>query len=154
MLLEANEDETISKKLEVMAMENPLVEKALEIWENLSLDEQARVEFQSKLKAKMDYNPSINAATRAGEIRGKVEGKIEGRTEGKTEGKIEATQNAIIKYLSLKFGPSIDNLDSRVRHITKLDVLEFVLEELYSAETKQEAKAVINDGIRSEQNNE
>ena len=138
MLLQANEDMTVAKELEVLAMENSVVEKAMEAWKTLSQDPEARLEFQSRLRAEMDHNSSISAAERRGVA------------SGRTIGKVEANRETIRKYLFKRFGDISSKLLEKVQQLNTPEVLDFVLEELFTANTLDEAIAVINDGIRSE----
>ncbi|WCK54308.1 Rpn family recombination-promoting nuclease/putative transposase [Aneurinibacillus sp. Ricciae_BoGa-3] len=54
LLLEAGDNEGIRKELEVRAMDNPALHEAMEKWENLSRDPDARREYEARHKAMMD----------------------------------------------------------------------------------------------------
>ena len=75
---------------------------------------------------------------------------VDAKAEGKAEGKLENTQGIMCKYLARKFGSISVNLQQKVLQMTNQDILDYVIEELFAATTLNEAKAVINDGIRSE----
>ncbi|OAT79298.1 Rpn family recombination-promoting nuclease/putative transposase [Desulfotomaculum copahuensis] len=70
-----------------------------------------------------------------------------GRAEGRAEGKVEAKQEVICKYLVRKFGGKTTDLQQKVQRMTSLEVLDHVLEELFAADTLEEARAIINDGV-------
>ena len=72
-----------------------------------------------------------------------------GWDEGKKEGRIENFHDTMRKFLERKFGPRSSALQQNVGKMTELEVLDFVLEELFAVSTLEEAKAVINDGIKS-----
>ncbi|HHW44624.1 MAG TPA: transposase [Desulfotomaculum sp.] len=81
------------------------------------------------------------------EMRGLLKGRAEGRAEGEARGKAEAKQDAICKYLKRRFGPASEELQRVVREVTSLETLDGVMEELFAADTLEEARAVIGDGM-------
>jgi len=66
---------------------------------------------------------------------------------GLIKGRAEAKQDAICKYLKRRFGDASAGLQKKVREITSLEVLDGVMEELFAANTIEEARAIIRDGI-------
>ena len=70
----------------------------------------------------------------------------EGREEGRQAGSVEAKQDAICKYLVKRFGAKPDELISKVREMTRLEILDGVMEDLFAAGTLEEAKAIIVAG--------
>lgn len=81
------------------------------------------------------------------EMRGLIKGRAEGRAEGEARGKVEATQDAICKYLRRRFGDASAGLEQKVREMTSLEVLDSVMEELFAANTLEEAGDIIREGI-------
>ncbi|WP_338824634.1 hypothetical protein MHOCP_02410 [Moorella humiferrea] len=81
------------------------------------------------------------------EMRGLIKGRAEGRAEGEARGKVEATQDAICKYLKRRFGDASAGLQQKVREMTSLEVLDSVMEELFAANTLEEAGDIIREGI-------
>jgi len=77
----------------------------------------------------------------------RAEAEAKGRAEGKVEGKVEKAQDAICKYLKRRFGHASDELQQIVRGVTSLEALDGVMEELFAADTLEEARAVIRDGL-------
>lgn len=69
-----------------------------------------------------------------------------GRAEGRAEGKIEAKREVICKYLLRKFGDKSFDLQQKIRQITSLEVLDYILGELFAANTLEEARAIVNNG--------
>ncbi|MDQ0285392.1 hypothetical protein J2Z49_000493 [Desulfofundulus luciae] len=76
-----------------------------------------------------------------------MEGVLRGKAEGEARGKVEAKQDAICKYLRRRFGDASAGLQRKVREMTSLEVLDGVMEELFAANTLEEARAIIRDGI-------
>jgi len=71
----------------------------------------------------------------------------EGRAEGRVEGKVEAKQEIICKYLIRKFGKNSTVLQQKVGRMTDLEKLDYILEELFAADTLDEACAIINGSV-------
>lgn len=78
-----------------------------------------------------------------GEIKGKREGKREGRREGRREGKGEAAQ----EFLARRFGEQSADIQKKVKEITDLDILDSLLPELFSADTLEEARRIVREGL-------
>jgi hypothetical protein len=76
-----------------------------------------------------------------------MRGLIKGRAEGEARGKVEAKQDAICKYLKRRFGDASAGLQQKVREMTSLEVLDSVMEELFAANTLEEAGDIIREGI-------
>jgi hypothetical protein len=70
------------------------------------------------------------------------------REGGRQEGRVEAKQDDICKYLVKRFGAKPDELISKVREMTSLEILDGVMEDLFAAGTMEEAKTIIGDGIK------
>mgnify|MGYP007089981727 CR=1 FL=1 len=69
-----------------------------------------------------------------------------GRAEGRMEGNIEAKREVISKYLDRRFGNKSTGLQQKIQQIISVKALDYVLEELFAANTLDEARAIINDG--------
>ena len=67
---------------------DPMICKAMEIFETTRLDDSDRQTYDARLKWLRDETSALETRY----IRGKIEGKIEGKAEGKAEGKIETAQ--------------------------------------------------------------
>jgi hypothetical protein len=72
-----------------------------------------------------------------------MRGLIKGRAEGEARGR----QDAICKYLKRRFGDASAGLQQKVREMTSLEVLDSVMEELFAANTLEEAGDIIREGI-------
>jgi len=70
-----------------------------------------------------------------------------GRAEGKIEGKIEGKQEAICKLLARRFGADSAEVQEDVERLTKPEVLDDVLAELFSANYLEEARSIIKKGL-------
>jgi hypothetical protein len=77
----------------------------------------------------------------------KKQAVMEGVLRGKAEGRAEAKQDAICKYLRRRFGDASAGLQQEVREMTSLEVLDGIMEELFAANTLEEAQAIIRDGM-------
>ena len=77
--------------------ENKKIEKVVKDLDEMSADENERLEAYKRKLAVWDYNVSIAEATERGKSEGIEEGKIEGIKEGKIEEKV-----AIAKKLKRK----------------------------------------------------
>ena len=58
----------------------------------------------------------------------------------------EKAQDVIRKFLARRFGSKSSGLQQKVQQMTNLEVLDYVLEELFAINTMEEAQAIINDG--------
>ena len=97
-LLEGSEDEEILKTLEEIAVQDPVLNQAMEEWGKSSDDPKVREEYFDRRKAVLDEM----AAVREAELRLEAaikQGKKEGREEGKKEGRDEETQEITKKLL-------------------------------------------------------
>ena len=74
------------------------------------------------------------------------------RITGIAEGKAEMAQEAICKYLEVRFDTASLGLQQRVRSITDLDELNRIMNSIYTAGTTNEAQAIIL-GTRSSKKN-
>jgi hypothetical protein len=90
---------------------------------------------------------ALDEMKRQAVMEGVLRGKAEGRAEGEARGKVEAKQDAICKYLRRRFGDASAGLQRKVREMTSLEVLDGVMEELFAANTLEEAQAIIRDGM-------
>ncbi|MGB9805023.1 MAG: DUF4351 domain-containing protein, partial [Desulfofundulus sp.] len=75
-------------------------------------------------------------------------GRAEGRAEGRMEGRMEKAREIICKYLSRKFGDKSAGLQQKVERMTDLETLDYILEQLFAASTLEEARVIINNGVR------
>lgn len=100
-LLEGSEDEEILQTLEEIAVQDPVLNKAMEEWEKSSADLKVREEYLARRKAVLDEM----AAVREAELRLRdalKQGREEGRAEGKFEGKLEVAQKLLKKGMDIR----------------------------------------------------
>jgi len=136
LLLEAKEDQKIASALEVKAMNDPVLQKAIKEWRRLSQDPKTRAQYLSRLKWKMDYFSAMKTAESRGEVRGEAKGEI------------KAKQDAIGKFLAGRFGVDPAGIREKVRQLTDLETLDRVLAELFAAGSIAEAQKIIEEGLR------
>ncbi|MHB8125118.1 MAG: Rpn family recombination-promoting nuclease/putative transposase [Desulfitobacteriaceae bacterium] len=103
LLLMAAEDEQIAEELEVIAMTDSLINKAMNEWDRLSQDQDTRNIYRSRMMARMDQASAMKSAERKGEARG-IEKSIE-------KGKTETARMALQAGVSLEMVVQITGLD-------------------------------------------
>ena len=97
-LLEGSEDEEILKTLEEIAVQDSVLNKAIEEWEKYSDDPKVREEYLARRKAILDEKAAIREAElrlRDALKKGREEGREEGIKEGIKEGKIEVAKKLL-----------------------------------------------------------
>ena len=99
------------EKLEMAKEENESIKKALEMIEQMNIDEKEWQLYRSREMAIMDYNVGMNVS--------KQEGLAEGRAKGREEGE-RKKQIEIAKEL-LKLGMSIEDIE-KVTKLTKEEI--------------------------------
>ncbi|MHB1404445.1 MAG: Rpn family recombination-promoting nuclease/putative transposase [Desulfitobacteriaceae bacterium] len=87
-LLDGNENEEIRKQLEVVAMEDPMIDRAMKDWEAASADPQLRELYFDRKKAILD-ELAVVEASKLNAQRARTEGEAIGETRGETKGKVE-----------------------------------------------------------------
>ena len=122
------------EEMEAIAMENPGIKKAMTIEQIFWQSKKERRMYELREKTLRDEISAIGGA--------KEEGKEEGIKEGKAEG-IKTTQEAICKYLEVRFGTASLGLQQQVRGITSLDELNRIINSIYTAGTIEEAQTVV-----------
>jgi predicted transposase/invertase (TIGR01784 family) len=139
LLLEAKKDQKIARALEVKAMNDAILEKAIKEWQRLSQDPKTRAQYLSRLKGKMDYFSSMKTA--------ESRGMEKGMEKGEVKGKIEAKQDAICQFLFKRFGLDPAGIQEKVRQLTNLEILDGVLTQLFAAGSPEEAQHIIEEGL-------
>ena len=140
-LLDGNEDEEIRKQLEMVAMEDPMIDRAMKDWEVASADPQLRELYFDRRKAILDELAAI-AASKLNAERARTEGEARGKAEGKAE--------TICQYLEVRFGSESQALQERVRTITDLDVLSRITNKVFVVAHLDEATALVQDYLVSQ----
>lgn len=131
-LLDGNEDEEIRRQLEVIAVEDPMIGRAMKDWENVSADPKLRELYFDRRKAVLDRM----AAAKAAELR-EERAKAEGMTQ------------AICQYLEARFSTDSQALQETVRTITDLDALSQIINRIFLVTHFDEAKSLIQDILTS-----
>ena len=99
-LLDGNENEEFRKQLEVVAMEDPMIDRAMKDWEVASADPQLRELYFDRKRAILDELAAVEASRLNAErakAEGEAKGKAEGKALGKAESKQEVARNALIE---------------------------------------------------------
>ena len=89
------------EKIEMASKENKKIKKALEILDEMSMDEKEWEEYQSRFMAELDYNSGIATARADGEKAGLEKGLEEGLKEGKKEGSKEKSVEIAKKLIKM-----------------------------------------------------
>ena len=71
--------------------------------------------------------------------------------EAEARAKVKNSQEIIYDYLLNKFSATASELHQKVLRISTPEILTFMLREMFSASTLEEVKAVINDGVASDE---
>jgi predicted transposase YdaD len=75
------------------------------------------------------------------------EERAEAEARGEARGMVDAKQDSIRKYLNRRFGAASADLQQTVQKMTGLKVLDSVMEELFTANTLEEARVIIWEGV-------
>ncbi|KFN01200.1 hypothetical protein DJ93_3497 [Bacillus clarus] len=90
LLLPAHEDEHLTQTLEEIAMnQDPILQKAMNKWENMSHDSSFRTAYEAREKLLLDEQAKLAHAREEGLEEGLEKGIQTGRKEGIEEGKIQ-----------------------------------------------------------------
>lgn len=122
-------------EMEAIAMENAAIRRALTIEEMFWQSEKERRLYELQEKAILEERSAI------------VEARAEGETIGQAIGRAEAKQEAICKFMARRFGIAPGEIMPKVKQMTNLEILDHVMEELFAANTVEEAQAIIHDGL-------
>ncbi|GAB6274808.1 MAG: hypothetical protein STSR0004_16730 [Peptococcaceae bacterium] len=71
----------------------------------------------------------------------------EERIEAEARGKIEKAREAICKFMAKRFGIDSGDTMQKIKQIPSLEILDNLMEELFAANTKEEAQDIIDQYI-------
>jgi predicted transposase/invertase (TIGR01784 family) len=120
-------------EMEAIAMENTAIRKALTVEEMFWQNEKERRIYELQEKA----------------LRERLSALAEAMAEGEARGEARAKQDDICKFMERRFRADTFSLRQKVREITSPEVLDQILEGLFTAGTLEEAQSVINDHLES-----
>jgi hypothetical protein len=135
------------KEMEAIAMENAAIRKALTIEEMFWQSEKERRFYELREKAILEERSAIVEARAEGETIGEARGETIGEARGEAKGRLEAKQDDICKFMTRRFGIAPGEIMPKVKQMTNLEILDHVMEELFAANTVEEAQAIIHDGL-------
>ena len=115
------------EEMEAIAMENAAIRKALTIEEMFWQSEKERRLYELQEKAILEERSAI--------------------VEARAEGRAEAKQDDICKFMTRRFGIAPGEIMPKIKQMTNLAILDHVIEELFAANTVEEAQAIIHDGL-------
>ena len=119
------------KEMEEIAMENPAIRKALTVEEMFWQSEKERRIYELQEKA----------------LHERLSALAEAMAEGEARGEAKAKQDDICKFMARRFGIALSEILPKVKQMTNLEILDHVMEELFAANTVEEAHAIIHDGL-------
>lgn len=120
------------EEMEVIAMENPGIRKALTIEQAFWQSKRERRLYELREKAARDELSALAGA----------------RAEGEAKGKAEMAHEAICKFLDVRFGGASQSLQRKVRHINKLEILDKIMNKIYTADSLKDADAIIDGATK------
>ena len=123
IFLLAPNDETMAEEVEIMAIEDPVMNYAVQRLEEISSDPAVIAEYQRRRKFELDEAAKITRAERLSNEKGKLEGKLE-----------NAHHNAI-EILNARFGGQGQSLKSTILSLTNEETLSKVVVILATAPT-------------------
>jgi predicted transposase/invertase (TIGR01784 family) len=116
------------EEMEAIAMDNPGIKKALTIEQAFMRNKQERRIYELREKA----------------IKDELSARLGSEAKGRAEGRAEMAQEAICKFLEVRFGKPSLNLQQRVKRIDKLETLDRIINKIYAAGSLEEAADVID----------
>ena len=122
------------EEMEVIAMENPGIKKALTIEQAFWQSKKERRLYELREKAIRDEISALAGARAEGEARGRAEGEA----KGEAKGKVDMAQEAVCKYLEARFGDASRDLQERVRQTGRLEALDKIINKIYTAGSLEE----------------
>lgn len=111
LLLEADDHEEIRKELEAIAMQDPVMKRAFDAWEELSRDKKKQIEYESRLKAILDEMAVVKEAE-IRQQRAREEGLAEGRAEGERQKALEVARNMLAKGMDIAIVTELTSLSA------------------------------------------
>ncbi|WP_003545667.1 PD-(D/E)XK nuclease family transposase [Desulfotomaculum nigrificans] len=120
------------EEMEAIAMGNPGIRKAMTIEQIFFKNQQERRLYELREKAARDEISMISGA----------------RAEGRAEGEAKGQREAICKYLEVRF-PESSTLQAEVKRITDVVVLDKIINKIYTANSLDEAAAIVREATES-----
>lgn len=117
------------EEMEVIAMDNPGIKKALTIEQAFMRNKTERRLYELREKAMRDELSMLAGAL----------------AEGRAEGEIKMAQEAICTYLNVRFEVASEGLQEQVHGLTKLEILNKLMNQIYTAGSVEEASAIIKN---------
>ncbi len=114
-------------------MYDPMMKKAVDMLEQLSQDEEARILFEARQKAIHDEVSRLEDALAEGEARGRI--------KGKAEGKVEGIAQSIRQLWRKRFG-ALNKKEEKALLAANSDILAHILDQMLEPQyTIEQARA-------------
>jgi predicted transposase/invertase (TIGR01784 family) len=114
--------------MEAIAVENPSIKKALTLEQAFMQNKQERRIYELREKARLDEISALEGS--------------------EAKGKVIMAQDAICKFLDARFGNASQGLQKQIREIDKLETLDKIINNIFTANSLNEAEAVINKATK------
>ncbi len=124
-------------EMEAIAMGNPGIRKALTIEQAFMQSKKERRIYELIEKAKRDEISALAGARAEGEARGEAKGMV--------KGEVKMAQEAICKYLEVKFGEESLDLQEKVNKISKLEALNVIINKIFTANSLQDIYTIVDN---------
>jgi predicted transposase/invertase (TIGR01784 family) len=126
--------------MEEIAMENPGIRKAMTIEQIFFKSQKERRLYELREKAVRDEISMMTGA--------KAEGLAEGLVEGLAKGEAKGQIDAICKYLDARFSDASISLQTEVKQISNLAVINKILNRIYKANNLEEAETIVMEALK------
>jgi len=120
------------EEMEAIAMDNPGIRKALTIERAFWQSKKERRLYELREKATRDELSMLAGA----------------RAEGEAKGRAEGRADAICKFLDARFGEGSHGLQRKVRCINKLEILDKIINKIYTADLLEDAETIIDGATK------
>ena len=119
-------------EMEEIAMENPGIRKAMTIEQIFFKNQKERRLYELREKAARDEISMVTGA----------------KAEGLAEGEAKGQRDAICKYLYARFSEASISLQSEVKEISNLAVLDKIINKIYEANSMKEAEVIVQEALK------
>lgn len=119
------------QEMEEIAMGNPGIRKAMTIEQIFFKNQKERRLYELREKAVRDEVSMVTGA----------------KSEGLAEGEAKGQRDAICKYLDARFSDASTNLQSKVKKISNLAILDKIINKIYKTNSLEEAEAIVQEAL-------
>lgn len=132
------------QEMEEIAMGNPGIRKAMTIEQIFFKNQKERRLYELREKAARDEVSMVTGA----KAEGLAEGLAKGEAKGLAEGEVKGQRDAICKYLDARFSDTSISLQSKVKKISNLAILDKIINKIYKTNSLEEAEAIVQEALK------